>query len=452
MELLFGAASSDPGPPPEKKLDHPGQAGSGKSLIQAISEPAPEKNPDDAAPKPAPKPDDAAPPKPAEPEVRVRRRRSDPPPAPPPAAPTPPPAPAPAPENKGPTDDERFKADLLDEERDQLELAEYAEKANPTKYKGYAAKVTKFLKEHQDYLEKNPKATEPGSAEAEAYQVWLAKNQATLPAREQRQLELARVAENAKAEALRESDEKFSEIHDDNFRRDQEPVIKKEADQFFSQLAAEALPADLAAVVKAEGVEKAKEKFPLEYQIAAEEMASGADYVEEFRRLTTTNPKTNRRLKAFDPNNPMHVGILEFVNRQCDMFKNGYEGEDEATRANRIKLQTQMRDGRPAQFLTRDEFFKLKPEQRTGFWTFSHEQIIGMKRIDVAKRIETRIKGEVKAREAQGWVRRPAAGAAAAPPPEQKGAPPAPRPSPIAGGNGAPQDQQEKALGLLYGG
>lgn len=451
MELLFGAASSDPGPTPEKKLDHPDQAGSGKSLIQALSDTPPAPKPDDTAPKPAPKPDDSTPPKKEEPEVRVRRRRSDPPPPPAPAPTPATPAPAPPPEKKEPTDDEKFKAELLEEERDQLELAEYAEKSNPTKYKGYAAKVTKFLKDHQDYLEKNPKATEPGSAEAEAYQLWLAKNQATLPVREQRQLELARVAENAKAEALRESEEKFSEIRDDNFRRDQEPIIKKEADQFFSELAASALPAELAAVVKAEGVEKAKEKFPLEYQIAAEEMANGADYVEEFRRLTTTNPKTNRRLKAFDPNNPVHVGILDFVNRQCDMFKNGFEGEDEATRANRLKLQTQVRDGRTVQFLTRDEFFKLKPEQRAGFWTFSHEQIIAMKRIDVAKRIDTRIKGEVKSREAQGWVRRPAAGAAPAPAPEPKGAPPAPRPSPIAAGGGAPQDQQEKALGLLYG-
>lgn len=450
MELLFGAASTEAAAPEPAK--HPDQKGSGKSLLQAITDDAPAAPPAEP-PKPEVKKDDTPPPaKPDEPEVRVRRRRSDPPPA-PVTPPTPPPAPAPAPEKKEPSEDEKFEAGLLDEERDQLELARYAEKADPTKYKGYAAKVAKFLKDHQEYLEKNPKATEPGSAEAEAYQAWLAKNQATLPPREQRQLEHNRIAEKARTEALKESDEKFAEIHDDNFRRDQEPVIKKEADTFFSQLAAEALPKELAEAVKAEGIEKAKAKYPMEYQIAGEEMANAADYVEEFRRLTTINPKTRRPLKAFDPANAKHNEILEFITTRCNEFKNGAPGEDAQTRATRLKMLTRVgSNGTPERFLTRDEYFKLPAEQRAGFWTFSHEQIIAMKRIDAQRKIAARIEAESKAREAQGWVRRPAAASSTPPAPEPKGAPPAPRPAPIAGGGGnAPSDQPEKSLSIMYG-
>ena len=440
FKLLFEAAES------EKKEPAP-EAPSGKSLHEVVADPtaapSPEKAPEiKAAATPASA--ETAAPKEEPKKVRVRRRSEATPVA--PAAPVTP-ATTPAPEPPKKSDDQIFEEGLLDEERDQLALARYAEEKDPTKYKGYAAKVTKFLKDHAAYLEKNPKATEAGSDEAEAYQVWLAKNNVALPAREARQWEVRREAERIADEKLKESEGRFAELHDDNFRRDREPAIKREADEFFNKLAAEALPADLLKSVKEVGLEKAKAAHPLEYRIAAEEMTQTAADVEEFRRITTQNPRTGRALKPFDPNNAQHARILGFIRGQCDLFKNGSADETPAQRATRTRLLVQ--DGK--QFLTRDEYFSLKPEQRTPYWTFRDDQIVQLAGLAAKSKIAGRIKDENNRREAEGWVRKAAAAAAPNTTTLPSGAPPAPRVAPISAHSSSGDEKPDKAFTLLMG-
>ena len=315
---------------------------------------------------------------------------------------------------------------------------------DPAKYKGYAGRVEKFLRDHQAYLEKNPKATEKGSDAEEQYNQWLAKNNVMLPPREMKLLEREQIAERARTETLKETDARFAEVHDDNFRRDTEPKIQKEADEFFAKLAQEAVPPDLAKLAKEKGIEEAKKAYPLEYRVAAEILTETASDVEELRRITTFNPKTGRALKAYDANNAQHDRILKFIRKTCDDFKNGQPDEAAAMKANRTKLQVQ--NGKT--FLTRDDFFALKPEQRANHWTFSTEQIIVMAGISAKDSIAARIAREQSQRESEGWVRKPAAAATQAPPPN--GAPPAMRPSPIPA-NGSAPEQPDRAFNLLMG-
>lgn len=446
--LLYAAAEAE-----GKQAEPPEEKTSGMSLAQALSDDTPpvpseaeKKKQEDDAKKKKDEEAAAAAASPA-PQVKVRRREA----APAPAAPAPTPAaatPPPAPQVKEKTDDEKFEEGLLEEERDQLELARFAEQKDPVKYKGYAAKVTKFLKDHQAYLEKNPKAVEPGTDEEAAYTAWMQKNGVSLPPRELKLLEREQIAEKARTDLSRETDQKLAEIHDENFRRDAEPNIQREADAVFQQLAGESLPKEFLALAKEKGIEEAKKAYPTEYRVAQGVLVEAASDIEELRRLTTSNPKTGRPLKSYDKGNPQHVRILDFITEQCANFKNGAPGETAEQRA--LRLRHQVKDGKS--FLTRDEYYKLPADQRGAHWTFDIDQVIAMSKIAAKNRITEGVKSEFARREAEGWQRKPAAAAPAEPTPPA-GAPPAPRPSPIPpASSSAASDQPDKAFSLLMGG
>ncbi len=453
FKLLFDAADSEKTAAAAPKVDAP----YGKSLSQALDEQTPEEKNGTAPPPPSPgdKKKDETPPPPATPpaEKKVKvRRREEPAPAPPPT----PAAPIPAPEPpKAKTEDELFEEGLLDEERDQLEVARFAETKDPAKYRGYAAKVTKFLKEHQAYLEKNPKAVQAGTDEAEAYETWLKTNNVALAPREAKILERELITEKARQETLKSTESQMAELHDDNFRRDNEPKIKAEADAVFSKLAHEAAPPDFVKLAQEKGMEEAKKQYPTEYRITTNVLTEAASDIEELRRLTTKNPRTGNPLRMYDGTNPQHVRVLKFMREQCDYFKNGPENEKPDVREARLRMHNQ--GGKT--FLTRDEFYTLRPEQRERHWTFTPDQIVSMKFQAAKAMVAAQVKEEYAAREAEGWVRKAPAPAAAngtppPPPAPPPGSTPGVRPTPIPAGNNGNadgQDAPEKVLGLMMG-
>ena len=454
LKLLFDAADSEKAEAEKPKPETP----IGKSLAQALDEQTPEEKNGTAPPPTPPTPEtkkpDAPPPPPAEKKVKVRRRGEEPAPPPPPA-----PAPAPTPElpPKTKTEDEVFEEGLLEEERDQLELARFAEGKDPTKYRGYAAKVSKFLKEHQAYLEKNPKAVQAGSDEAEAYETWLKTNNVALAPREAKILERELITERARQETMKQTESQMAELHDDNFRRDTEPKIKAEADAAFSKLAHEAAPQEFVKFAQEKGIEEAKKQYPTEYRITTKVLTETASDIEELRRLTTKNPRTGNPLRQYDGANPQHVRVLKFMREQCNHFKSGPPDEKPEARTERIRLLNQ--GGKT--FLTRDEFYSLPAAQRDAHWTFSPDQIVAMAMHFAKQQVASEVKEEYAAREAEGWVRKtpaPAANGTAPtgtpPPPPPAPSPPGTRPTPIPAGNNGNADGQEvpeRVLGLMMG-
>ncbi|MFZ8889230.1 MAG: hypothetical protein ACO2YV_01220, partial [Pseudomonadales bacterium] len=368
----------------------------GRSLAVALEdqEPAPpaatadSKKDDKVEPPPAPAPE------PEPPKVKVRRKRE--PEAEPPA---PPPVTPPAPQK---TDEEVFEEGLLEEEKDQLELARFAEKKDPAKYAGYSGKVSKFLKDHQAYLKAHPDAVQEGTDAADEYQAWLQKNNVALAPREARLLDREMVTDRAAERARKEADEKLSELYDENFRRDKEPEIRKEAEEFFSKVVNDSLPQDLLKVIKEKGFDEAKKAFPMEFRVSNSVLSETADDVQEFRRLTTFNPKTGRPVSTFDPNKTQHTRIVQFIQSQCDAFK-------KSGGALRVD-----KEGRS--FVTRDEWSRLSPEQKNRHWTFTQEQVITMVGLAAKSEIDRRIKSEYEQREKDGWVRRSVSEPAAPPP------------------------------------
>lgn len=429
LSILFETTAAEIEKPAE-------QQERGLSLTEAIDpttptpEPAKPDEKKDEPKKDEPKPEEKAP---EEKPIKARRKKKELPPLP---EPEPAPAPPVAPKPAEPAAEEAVEANLLEEEREQLELARYAEKKFPEKHKGLGAKVLKFMKDHAAYLEAARKQdpTVSFDADNEDYQAWLQRNKVSLSPRDVRALELEKVRDEVRTEAERET----SSIREELYRRDEEPKIKREADTFYTALAQEAVPEELREAIAKDGAAKAKAAFPVEYRIASEVTAGAAADVEEFLRITRKNPATGKTVKPYDPNNEQHVRLLNFITKTCADFEQW--GGDH-----------RMRDGK--RFVDRETFFKLPAEKRARYWTFSNKELIDLVKISAKERIKERIEAEYKAREEEGFVRKPREAAASAPPPPPPTSTPPPRPSAIpAKPNGVEDDGVDKSFSILMGG
>jgi hypothetical protein len=298
---------------------------------------------------------------------------------------------------------------LLDEERDQLDMARFAEKKFGEKYKGLSAKVEKFIRENAAKVE-----AEDFDADSDEYRAWVEKNRPNLTTAEIRIIERARGEDIAEEKAKKATDD----VLDRTFRMVETPRVKAEADAYYAKAASEVMPEDVQAAFK-ESPAKAREQFPFEYGIVEAEMNAHADAVEEMLALTRVNPDTRRVLKPYDPKNPVHVAAFQLVQAVDETFKKT-GGAD------------LVRNGRT--FLPRAELARIPAEQRGKYWTFNSREIAERSTAMVKTRIADRIKSEHERMAKMGFERRKPVAAAA---PEKKDDPkptPAPRPAPFGGG------------------
>lgn len=402
-----------------------------KLLVDTKDQPTeqPEKKPEPAAPAAA---TPATPAKPAADEkpIKVREKKKAPPEAPPPVpraevhAPVQvvPPATPKVPEQS----DEEFEKDLVDEEREQLELARYAEKKFPDKYKGLSDRTKKFLKEHAakvsaaDFDESDPD-----------YQKWVKANQPRLSGVDIRKIDEARITENLE----KKYESKNTELRHEMFVRDEEPKVKQEGNRIHQKLANIALPDDVRQAFEAKtkelgdpkkAIDAVQKEYALEFEIADNIVNVATADIEEFLRLSKINQQTQRPLKAFDAANEQHNRILTMVTEICREFKSA--GGDALKR-----------DGK--WFATREEWQQIPADQRKNWWTFTNEELIDMAMKRVPRAIDIACKQERDRFEKKwGFTRqRAAAPAPVAPPPTPiHSAPAAPRPAPLPGAGSPP--------------
>ena len=317
-----------------------------------------------------------------------------------------------------------WESGLLDEEKDQLEIARFAEKANPTKYKGYGERTEKFLREHAAKTDADD--FDPDSDE---YKAWLAKERPAMSNSEIRILERERGAETAREEARKQS----SEVLDKTFRAMEAPAVKRDADAYFTKASTEVLPPEVAKVFK-ESPAKAREQYPLEYEIVEKVLDAHTNVVEEMFLLTRTNPDTGRTLRAFDEANPLHMQALQLVNATDAEFK----------RSGGAEL---VRNGR--RFLPRTELARVPAADRGKYWTFTSKEIADRSTGSVRAQIAQQITGENERMKKLGFERRmPAAAAAEAP---AKKSPPAPRPSVNTGTGEAAGSAGDNLMSSFFG-
>ena len=346
------------------------------------------------------KPAAAAEPPPVK-RVKVRRAKDEPAPA-----PLPPPAPAAAEPPKAPEPKKEKDPDdgLLDEEKELLKLARFAEKKDAKKYAGRADKLSAFFKKNAEFTTKKL-AEDPEydfSEDNPEYKAFLNANRPpALSAAEQRALEREMIKEDVLGETRaelekRQADEETKRTHAQLAARH-----RQDATKFWRETVAMAVPDEIGALVKehgvANGMAKAKELYPFEYEVTEKVSASAAEYMEEFLLISSG-------VRQFDPNNQKHKGIADFISQECDDYaKNGGDAR--------------VRGGKT--FVPRADYQRIAPEQRGRYWTFSNAEIVELAKVGTKRSIAQVIRDEYARREQQGWMRqgKPAAAVKPAPAP-----------------------------------
>jgi hypothetical protein len=454
------AAASTPPPPTPSPAPNADAKPTSKELagklIGLLTAPSPAL---DAPPKPAEKPATtpapAAPAAPSapQPDGGIKRRKDPKTPEPPDKAPpvpkkedlnkpAPGTAPAPAapaaPKTPEPTDAD-FEKELVEEERVLLDDARAAEKYLPEKYKGHSAKMTTFLKESVKRLAAVEKGELDGKPWEQAdYQKWYEQNVPKVSLLDQRQVQRLSVKDDLKKDFE-------PQIENERHARwidTEQPKIRAKGDDIYRKLSNGALPDEVMTAIteRTKGltvgtpeyrakIDEVQKDYALEFEIAQNVINVATGDIEEFHRLTTVNPATQKPLTAFDAANPVHERLVNMVTEICNEFK--------TTGGADLKKEGKW-------FVTREEWQGMAPEQRGPFWTFTNDQIIERALGKVKGAVSTLVSQErKKLEEKYGFKRTFAAAPAApapAPAPAPAGAPPAPRPAPAGGGGGsAPQ-------------
>lgn len=279
---------------------------------------------------------------------------------------------------------------LLEEERDQLELARAAEEQDPVKHKGLAAKTEKFIRDNATRTE-----SEDFDPDDAGYRLWVEKERPALTASEIRKIERERGAATARIEA----EAKSAVTLDKAFRMIERPRVKAEADAYFAQASQAVMPEEMAKAY-AEDAAKAAAEFPHEYQIVERQMDSHTAVVEEMLALTRINPETRRPMTAYDHSNPQHVAAASLINSVDAHFKKNGGAE-------------RMKNGRA--FLPRSELAAVPASERGKYWTFTATEIAARSTPLIKARIVATIASENERMKKLGFDRRSPSAAAPAP-------------------------------------
>lgn len=260
---------------------------------------------------------------------------------------------------------------LSEEDREEVELAQYAEKRDPTKV-GLAKKVAEFQKARNEFIEKQ-RAEDPDyepDSDPE-FRKFIAKSEPKISPTEKRRLFVQREAEAAEQRAYERVKQEFegklkgteTQLREITERPKLAKKIEEVRSGFFK---------DVDDPVFKSFVEKpdvAAEEYPLETEILSGIQQETTNQAEEYLAVRSG-------LKAFDSANPTHARVNSFIVEQADLFeKHGGKAL--------------VRDGKP--FIHPG---KWRPEHAQTHWTFSEDDVLGALRVNAAREAKKKIASE----------------------------------------------------------
>lgn len=258
-----------------------------------------------------------------------------------------------------------------EEEQEEIELAKFAAKSNPDKYRGLDQKLESFFKKHNEYLDQKlgeDSHFEPDADKNEDYRRWLQANRPEIPRFEKRKLEREFLIKRAKEEAVAEADTRLQEVNNRLREVEVRPRIAKSIDNFIEAVNS-ILPDDIASSVKAGTIDT---DLPAEGDAVKQYLGLAKQAASEFLNLT-------EGLTKYDSKNPTHSWLGAFIHEQGTLFlKNG--GKD---------LE---RDGK--KFIPRAEYNALPAERQEKFWSFTNSDVLDMLAYNAKASVETAVARE----------------------------------------------------------
>lgn len=369
-----------------------------------------------AAPNPPEQklPDPSLPPK--KPAVRVKEYQ-------PPVPPAPTPTPAPPQPQMGtmvPTSQPQAQPDdlgidlesLTDAQRDELEVARYAEQVSPEAYKGHTKKIVDYLKRVEQWAKDHPDAS-PDDPEFKEFKET---NKPRWKPGDRRALGNAMIQDKAAAIA-----EQRLRAELDSTRREinaikKTPVVDKQVSEFDSGLAktaSDVIEEDVLKDYATMSEDEFREAHQVEANILLPNRAAAREYI-----------AMQEGIAEFNPQNPTHAWLNRFI------LANGQWFAQNATPAQKV------RHGK--HFLSPEEYYVLAPEQMNKFWTFDRADVLNM----LKQNVKNQITVEQQRLERAGYVRAKKAKVENAPPQQQVQTPP-----PVPSGHVSPQASATPAPG-----
>lgn len=384
-----------------------------------------------AAPQtpPAAVPDTPAPADPAPPKVSVRKgdtnlqravddalnRRQPPAPAAPPAPATPPP---PAPDT--------YESTLSDIQLEELELARYAAKKDPTKYGTWPERLLKFYKQMDAYIQAGAEKDSGRTFDSqdEDYQKFIRTNRPAIPSNEIKKLEYAKIKDEAVEEAKKTNSQEIEDLKRENREMKIRPRIESIIREFEGGLNAllkeSTVASEIMAQVETHGWQAAIDSNPIFGRIVAGLHQQAVNVAAEYAALASGATSLNLK-------NPSHNWIVNFINGEGRRFAK--HGGDQITKGGKT-------------FLPRDLFFELAEKNAKKatdeHWTWDDRDILSRLAIVTRENVDEQITEEAKNLEKAGFTRqqpRVLTPPPAVPAPLRETPPPTPAPAPPAPGS-----------------
>lgn len=297
------------------------------------------------------------------------------------------PLPAPVPEVVTPLDTDG----LMDEQKFELELMEYAQKEMADKYPDIRAKSLKFYKDMDTWVEKQTDEDPDFSIEnnADEIEAYVSSNKPTLDPLDERRMERSLIREQAVSQIRSESDAKFRQLENKTRAIEERPKIQSESGQFRDSVL-DAEGSEALSMIKEGKTKEALEQFPMEASVANEVTERVSKIYEDYMYY-------DRGLSSFEERRDSMEFLDKFLAEQGQFFaQNGGEGR--------------VREGK--QFLTVAEFNQRMHQDAQGtqarHWTFDSIDVRELLAASARQQIKTSISQMEDQISKYGFVRKPA--------------------------------------------
>jgi len=282
-----------------------------------------------------------------------------------------------------------YEDSLLDEQREELALARYAENKLPEKYRGMGNKLLDFYKKLDAYATKaqeDPDRTLDSNDEE--FMDFIQNNKPELSLSESKKLERMMWKEEAVAEARKANEEDKRQLEKKLHSLEARPKVENSLKEFESNLP-KMIPDELGDSIREHGFDKVEEENPYEVSIIKEKLSSASGLAKEY--LNISNGITD-----YDSTNTNHSWLLGFINNQAQYFQKN--GGDELVRQDSM--------GNTAEFVTPTEYANLVNQgNAVGKWTFTPDDVLKMLGANAVKEAQDTIKSEEERLTKMGFVR-----------------------------------------------
>ena len=274
---------------------------------------------------------------------------------------------------------------LLEDQREELEVARIAEKAHPDKYKGLSDKLLGYYSKLEDYITDGVKENPERSFDEDDmdYQDWVSRNRPRFTDKDRAKAEQLRTENRAYERARQEVTAEVSKLEKRQKALELKPKIDDQIDKFGKSILQNG-DSDAVKAIAKKGFDATADSPPLESAVFK-------DTVERAKGLAGEYLGFANGLSEFDYNNPTHKWLLEFINHNGEWFEaNGGEARNKSGKS----------------FVNRAKYAELHAAGKSGsYWTFDHDDILHLLSANALHEANHQIKTTLDAAEKYGFVK-----------------------------------------------